>query len=129
VTGPIEGWDEKNETFDAIVCLSTIEHVGLGAYGEEARDERADFAAMKRMRDLVKPGGLLVLTTRFGTAGEDEFQRTYDRLALEQLLEGWQVEELTVLRRDGETSWSVADGSADADDGVEKVALVTATRT
>jgi len=129
VTGPVEDWDEKPETFDAIVCLSTIEHIGLGAYGEEAKDGRTDIEAMKHMRKLVKPGGLLVLTTRFGTAGEDEFQRTYDRPGLEKLLEGWQVDDLTILRRDGDTSWSLADGSADADVGVEKVALVTATRT
>ena len=76
VIGPVEEWDEKPETFDAIVCLSTIEHIGLGAYGEAAKDGRTDIEAMKRMRELVKPGGLLVLTTRFGTAGEDEFQRT-----------------------------------------------------
>ena len=128
VAGPVEEWDEKDESFDAIVCLSTIEHVGLGAYGEDAKDGRADIAAMKRMHDLVKPGGLLVLTTRFGAAGEDEFQRTYDRPGLEELLGGWQVDELTILRRDGDTSWSLADGSAEADDGSEKVALVTATR-
>ena len=128
VTGPIEEWDEKDEMFDAIVCLSTIEHVGLGAYGEDPKDGRADVAAMKRMHALVKPGGLLVLTTRFGTAGEDGFQRTYDRPGLEELLEGWLVDELIILRRDGDTSWSLADGSADADDGAEKVALVTATR-
>jgi 2-polyprenyl-3-methyl-5-hydroxy-6-metoxy-1,4-benzoquinol methylase len=128
VTTPIEEWDQKDETFDAIVCLSTIEHIGLGAYGEDPKDGRADITAMKRMHELVKPGGLLVLTTRFGMAGEDEFQRTYDRPGLEELLEGWQVEELAVLRRDDDTSWSLADGSADADDGVEKVTLVTATR-
>lgn len=128
VTGPVEEWDEKDETFDAIVCLSTIEHVGLGAYGEDVKDGRADIAAMKRMRELVKPGGLLVLTTRFGNAGEDDLQRTYDRAGLDELLEGWQVDELTILRRDGDTSWSLADGSADADDGHEKVALVTASR-
>jgi 2-polyprenyl-3-methyl-5-hydroxy-6-metoxy-1,4-benzoquinol methylase len=128
VTSPVEEWNEENEMFDAIVCLSTIEHVGLGAYGEDAKDGRADIAAMKRMRELVKPGGLLVLTTRFGTAGEDEFQRTYDRAGLEELLEGWKVDELAILRRDGDTSWSLADGSADAEDGAEKVALVTATR-
>jgi 2-polyprenyl-3-methyl-5-hydroxy-6-metoxy-1,4-benzoquinol methylase len=128
VTTPIEEWDQKDETFDAIVCLSTIEHIGLGAYGEDPKDGRADITAMKRMHELVKPGGLLVLTTRFGSAGEDEFQRTYDRPGLEELLEGWQVEELSVLRRDGDTSWSLADGSADADDDVEKVTLVTATR-
>jgi SAM-dependent methyltransferase len=129
VTAPVEDWKHKDEYFDGIVCLSTIEHIGLGAYGEEAKDGRADLAAMKRMHALAKPGGLLVLTTRFGPAAVDDFQRTYDRPGLDELLEGWNVEELTIVRRDGETSWSRADGSADADDGVEKVALVTATRT
>ena len=84
---------------------------------------------MKRMRELVKPRGLLVLTTRYGQAEADEFQRTYDRSGIDELLDGWQVEELSIVRRDGDTSWSLADGSADADDDVEKVALVTATRT
>jgi 2-polyprenyl-3-methyl-5-hydroxy-6-metoxy-1,4-benzoquinol methylase len=127
VVARIEDW-EHGGTFDAIVCVSTIEHIGLGAYGEPANDDRVDVAAMQRMHGLVKPGGLLVLTTRFGTAGADSFQRTYDRPGLEELLEGWTIEELTIVRRDGDTSWSLADGSADADDGSEKVALVTATR-
>jgi len=126
VTTPIEEW-EHDGTFDAIVCLSTIEHVGLGAYGEDAKDERADIAAMKRMRELTKPGGVLALTTRFGSAGVDELERTYDRAGLDELLEGWQVEELTVLRREDDTTWALADGVAPAKDD-EMVALVTATR-
>jgi 2-polyprenyl-3-methyl-5-hydroxy-6-metoxy-1,4-benzoquinol methylase len=125
VATPIEDW-KHDGSFDAIVCLSTIEHVGLGAYGEDAKDERADLAAMKRMRELTKPGGVLALTTRFGSAGVDELQRTYDRDGLDELLEGWQLEDLTLLRREDDTTWALADG-ADAHDD-EMVALVTATR-
>lgn len=127
VTTPIEDWEEDS-TFDAIICLSTIEHVGLGAYGEQRREDRTDLAAMRRMHELTAPGGLLVLTTRFGRADADEFQRTYDRAGLDELLEGWKVDELTVVRREDETTWALADGAAGADDGSEKVALVTATR-
>ena len=127
VVARIEDWEHEG-TFDAIVCVSTIEHIGLGAYGEPANENRVDLAAMQRMHKLVKPGGFLVLTTRFGTAGVDSFQRTYDRPGLEELFEGWTIEELTIVRRDGDTSWSLADGSADTDDGSEKVALITATR-
>jgi hypothetical protein len=101
--------------------------VGLGAYGEEAKDERADLAAMKRMRELTKTGGVLALTTRFGSAGVDELQRTYDRDGLDELLEGWQLEDLTLLRREDDTTWALADGAAAVHDD-EMVALVTATR-
>src|SRR5437763_9260591 len=41
VVAEVQRW-EPNRTFDAGVCLSTIEHIGLGAYGEEKDDERAD---------------------------------------------------------------------------------------
>ena len=34
---PLEDWD-TDATFDVIVCLSSIEHFGLGTYGEEAVD-------------------------------------------------------------------------------------------
>jgi 2-polyprenyl-3-methyl-5-hydroxy-6-metoxy-1,4-benzoquinol methylase len=127
VTTPIEEW-EHDGTFDAVICLSTIEHVGLGAYGEDAKDHRADLDAMRRMRELTAPGGLLVLTTRFGHPAVDELQRTYDKAGLDELLEGWNVEELSVLRRVDATMWALADGTGGAEDGAEKVALVTATR-
>jgi SAM-dependent methyltransferase len=122
VVGAIEEWNGDG-SFDAVLCLSTIEHVGLAAYGAE-RKEGADLAAMRRLHELTVPGGLLVLTTRFGRSGEDDFQRTYDRTALESLLEGWGVEELIVVRRDDAITWSLA---ADATEG-EAVALVSATR-
>src|SRR2546423_5725668 len=87
IVAAVQEW-ETNERFDAVVCLSTIEHIGLGAYGQEGSGERSDLVAMERMHALTKPGGLLVLTTRFGEAGSDDFQRTYDREGLDELLEG-----------------------------------------
>jgi SAM-dependent methyltransferase len=126
VTDQIEEW-EPDTRFDTVVCISTIEHIGIGAYGVPPKDGRADLAAMRRMRALTKPGGLLVLTTRYGRAAVDEFQRTYDRAGIEQLLDGWEVEELILLRREGATTWSFTDEVAAEDEG-EGVALVTATR-
>jgi 2-polyprenyl-3-methyl-5-hydroxy-6-metoxy-1,4-benzoquinol methylase len=127
VTTPIEEW-EDDSTFDAIICLSTIEHVGLGAYGEEPKEDRADLAAMRRMHELTAPGGLLVLTTRFGNAREAELERIYDQAGLQELLEGWTVEELTIVRREDDKTWMLVDGKATVQDGAEHVALVTAVR-
>jgi 2-polyprenyl-3-methyl-5-hydroxy-6-metoxy-1,4-benzoquinol methylase len=129
VVGRIEEWDSEPGSFDAIVCVSTIEHVGLGAYGGEV-GASADFAAMKRMHELVVPEGILVLTVPAGRAATGERERTYDRKALEALLEGWNVEDLTVVRQEDPTTWrAVENGEAWEHDGEARhVALVTARR-
>jgi SAM-dependent methyltransferase len=125
VVGTIENWDHDGQ-FDAVVCLSTIEHIGLGAYGVEAAGEGADRAAMRKMFELTRPGGRLLLTTRFGQAGVGELERTYDRAGLEALLEGWELQDLTFVRRTGKSTWEVSEPQDEP--GSELVALVTAVR-
>jgi 2-polyprenyl-3-methyl-5-hydroxy-6-metoxy-1,4-benzoquinol methylase len=112
--------------FDAVICLSTIEHIGLGAYGVEASEERADLAAMWRLHELTKPGGRLLLTTRFGEASADSFQRTYDQAGLAELLAGWNVEDESFVRREDDATWVIAEPGDEP--GVELIAMVTATR-
>jgi SAM-dependent methyltransferase len=111
--------------FDAILCLSTIEHIGVEAYGQPAA-ERTDRAAMRRIRELTRPGGLLVLTTPFGRTQPGAAERRYDRVGLNDLLAGWEIDELLFARRLGVNDWTV---EADVtDDAIGRVALVTAHR-
>jgi SAM-dependent methyltransferase len=121
VVGPVQDWKTDNR-FDAVVCLSTIEHIGRGAYGEASADDNADRETLERIRELMKPGGLLVLTVPFGRASQDAFERTYDSAGLDALLEGWVVEERIVAHRSDGATWVVSDGAA----GDRQVALVTA---
>jgi len=125
VTSTLEAWN-GDRPFDAVICLSTIEHVGLGAYGVEAGADRADIPAMQRLRELTKPGGRLLLTTRYGKAGANSFQRTYDRAGLSELLAGWNVEDTSFIRREDDATWIVAE--PDDELGAELVVMVTATR-
>ena len=125
VQAAVQDW-ETEETFDAVTCLSTVEHIGLGAYGESQSGEGADVAAMRRIRELAKPGGVLVLTVPYGVKGQNEVQRTYDRAGLEELIEGWEVDDLTILSHVDSTTWVIEDG--DSSSPVEQVALVTAHR-
>ena len=125
VVANVEDWQDE-EPFAGVICLSAIEHIGLEAYGLAEGQERADLAAMRRMRELTAPGGLLVLTTRFGEAGEDDFQRTYDRAGLDELLQGWDVDDLTVLHRQDATTWVL--GELEGEQPDEAVILVTARR-
>ena len=110
--------------------LSTIEHIGVGAYEQDA-SERADLAAMRRIRDLTEVGGLLLLTTSYGPAAVDDFSRTYDRAGLDELLDGWEVEELVLLTRRDKTTWVPLDPGKDTTElnGRETVVMVAATRT
>jgi hypothetical protein len=125
VVGRFEDWDPGARLFDAIFLISTVEHIGLGAYGEPSDKGDADRRALDRARDLLVEGGLLVLTTPFGTRGIDNLQRTYDEQSLTELLAGWTVLEQRIIRRVDEQTWLPV--GSDEGEG-EGVAMVVATR-
>jgi SAM-dependent methyltransferase len=54
--------DFDNNIFDMVLSLSSIEHFGLGRYGDEF-DIDADGKAFDEMKRVVKPGGYIVFTT------------------------------------------------------------------
>jgi 2-polyprenyl-3-methyl-5-hydroxy-6-metoxy-1,4-benzoquinol methylase len=125
----IEEW-EHDAAFDAVICLSTIEHIGTAAYDQEATEERLDLEAMMRIRELTRPDGVLVLTTAVGRASVGKGGRVYDREGLDALLDGWQVADTTLVRRRDATKWVMIDEPlADLAPGPETVAMITATKT
>jgi 2-polyprenyl-3-methyl-5-hydroxy-6-metoxy-1,4-benzoquinol methylase len=129
VEARIEDWKHEAE-FDAVVCLSTIEHVGTAAYGQPAAEERVDLRAMVRIRELTRPGGLLVLTTAVGRPSLTEQGRVYDREGLEELLQGWDASDLTLVQRRDATTWDTIERPIEElDPETETVAMITATKT
>jgi hypothetical protein len=112
----IGAW-ETDETFDAVFCVSTIEHLGAGEYGEP-REPGADEWALARIHDLTKPGGTLVLTAPLGEGG-------YERPRLEELLGNWDMTDFTVVAQMSDTTWAPGEGGGSAP---ASVALITATR-
>lgn len=77
--------------FDVAFSISSFEHDGLGRYGDPINPD-GDLAAMRRMKDIVKPGGLLFLAL---PVGKDilvwNAHRVYGQHRLPLLLEGWKV--------------------------------------
>ncbi len=116
---------EPATPFDAAVVLSAVEHFGLEHYGLDAIDERLDLAALAALRDLVRPGGLLVLTVPFGIAAVDDFQRVYDEDGLAELLDGWEVQTSLRAGRVDHLTWQLGVAPTPDQHGV---ALVTARR-
>ncbi len=95
VETPLEDWDDER-TFDVVVCLSSIEHFGLGTYGEEVSSERLDHTAMRLLLEKTKPTGVLVMTIPFGETDVTPVQRMYDRDNIDELLEGWAIDSFEV---------------------------------
>jgi hypothetical protein len=125
-TEPIERFD-ADEPFDAVILLSTIEHLGVGHYGDGLGDD-ADRQAMERIRnELLTPGGMVVVTTPYGPFEITPVERIYDRQHLMGLLDGWTIQEAHVASRSDERTWElIADELVDpAPPG--SVALLVAT--
>jgi 2-polyprenyl-3-methyl-5-hydroxy-6-metoxy-1,4-benzoquinol methylase len=108
----IERLPEPSEPFDAILLVSTLEHVGLGFYGDEAGPEGADRRALERLEQVLAPDGIIVLTVPFGTAQVSEKERTYDAQTLDRLLEGRTVVRHEIVERRDERTWVSVEASS-----------------
>jgi SAM-dependent methyltransferase len=118
-------------SYDAVVSLSTVEHVGLGWYTPVAAAS-SDREAVAEARRVLRPGGRFVLTIPFGRPATTRVHRVYDRAGLDELLAPLRRVETLFGVRDGQ-AWSVtADAEAaeraDSAERVSAVALAVAER-
>ncbi len=84
VNGDICGQFEP-ESFDAVIAVSSIEHTGLGAYGEKSFNE-GDKIVLNEIYRILKKEGQLLLTVPFGRRYQGKWYRVYDSEALPYLL-------------------------------------------
>lgn len=62
--------------FDYIISLSTLEHVGLGAYGEEY-DHQAFSKVINKINRLLNSDGRFILTLPVGMPSSDQFEKSF----------------------------------------------------
>ncbi len=71
----------RDNVFDAVTCVSTIEHVGRDndRYGVDApMDPHGDLAALRELRRVLAPGGVALLTVPMGAAQDHGWFVQYD---------------------------------------------------
>jgi len=88
----VEEFNNNPKKFDAVFCISSIEHDGLGRYGDPLNPS-ADLNFMKKVKeDILKPTGRLFLAIPIGrdlvTWNRD---RVYGKIRFPLLIAGWEV--------------------------------------
>jgi SAM-dependent methyltransferase len=92
-------------SLDLVINCSTVEHVGLARYGDAANCD-GDLAAMGRLRQLIKPRGVMLLTIPVGQdATVVPLHRIYGQRRLPQLLQGFAIERKEYWTKDKENRW------------------------
>ena len=87
----VEEYWKKPQKFEIILCISSIEHDGLGRYGDPINPQ-GDLDSMWKIKEMLKPDGILILAI---PVGQDAIywnaHRVYGRARLPLLFEGWDL--------------------------------------
>jgi glycosyltransferase involved in cell wall biosynthesis/SAM-dependent methyltransferase len=92
----VRGLPYREGAFDTILCISTIEHIGLdnSRYGiEEARGVGGDTATLHELERVLAPGGRILISVPFGMPEDHSWFRQYDRARWDALLADTSLEE------------------------------------
>lgn len=86
IRGDIQKSNFKNNFFDAVTVVSTIEHIGLGFYLDE-EGISGDKLAIREIGRILKKNGKLIMTVPYGKNFRiTKSQRMYDNKSLKNLL-------------------------------------------
>jgi SAM-dependent methyltransferase len=91
IIGDIRHTEFPDNFFDAVTAISTIEHIGLGRYGDPL-DKEGDKKATQEIRRILKPKGKLLLTVPYGKPAVTKLNRVYDANKLQSILKDFKIE-------------------------------------
>jgi SAM-dependent methyltransferase len=91
------------ECTDSLSCLHTIEHFGLGRYGD-AIDPKGHHRGLAQLKRMVAPGGTLYLSTPIGPQRvEFNAHRIFAaRTLIDWFGNGWMIEKFAVIDDDNQ---------------------------
>jgi ubiquinone/menaquinone biosynthesis C-methylase UbiE len=85
--------DFPENCFDSVVLLSTLEHIGMRAYGFQNTEIYKDCKAVDKISHVCKKDGVIIITTPYGLGGRD-WWRSYQDWMLDIVLKPLEVLEI-----------------------------------
>ena len=98
IVGDIRKTNFPEHFFDIVLAVSTIEHVGIGRYGDPV-DIEGDRNAMKEIKRIMNNEGLLLMTVPFGKQSISRFHRSYNTKSSLALLRDFHIENIEYFLR------------------------------
>lgn len=98
-------YDFPEQSFDIVIAISTIEHVGLQSYGQTKQEDYGDMITMEKIHKWLKSYGLAIITLPYGKPHHPPtFERVYDLTLLDDriLFGDWRIVEIQYICDKGE---------------------------
>jgi Caenorhabditis protein of unknown function, DUF268 len=95
VRGDVRALD-IDERYESAVSISTLEHIGMGHYGDVI-DPEGDVQTVAAIFRSLKPNGTLLITVPLGSRGTDTWQRQYTMERLGRLFGKFRLRELVAF--------------------------------
>lgn len=92
----------SSNSVESLSCMHTVEHVGLGRYGDPI-DPDGDLKAIAELKRVVKPGGSFLFVVPVGKPVVIfNAHRIYDARAVVELFDGFSLEEFALVKDNSE---------------------------
>lgn len=91
-----------DNSVESISCMHTVEHIGLGRYGDPI-DPEGDIKAMKELMRVVAPGGTLIFVTPVSGNPRLEFNahRIYSYTQIRSYFKDMELKEFSLIPDNG----------------------------
>ena len=99
--------------FDCVIALSTLEHIGLGWYGDET-GESYDLKAVQEISLLLKPEGSFILTVPYGKKALTPVHRIYNQESLQKLIQDFNIVQISYGVRKDDFTWTITENELEA---------------
>lgn len=86
----VRDYNFGKKKFDVVTCISTLEHVGLGDYGDR-KEKSGDLKTVEAVKKVLKKNGVFIITVPFGIRSTTTSHRSYNWADIMKLMKGFDI--------------------------------------